>query len=90
MVQRGKNRCQELVDKDGTRCLLGQLDKSVHTAGRPPSVEHALSVLHNCPSMAVAVFDFSENYLCRYQDEVHAVRWGYSQVTVHPVVTYYK
>lgn len=38
---------------------------------------------------AVVVIDFSENYLCKHQDEVQAAHWGYNQVTVHPVVIYY-
>ena len=38
---------------------------------------------------AVVVCDFSENYLCKYQDEVQSAHWGYSQVTVHPTVLYY-
>ena len=38
---------------------------------------------------AVVVCDFSENYLCKYQDEVQSAHWGYNQVTVHPTVLYY-
>lgn len=39
---------------------------------------------------AVCVFDFAENHLCRHQDEVASAHWGYSQVTVHPVVCHYR
>ena len=35
---------------------------------------------------AVVVCDFSENCLCKYQDEVQSTHWGYNQVTVHPTV----
>lgn len=40
---------------------------------------------------AIAVCDFAENHLCKYQDEVQSAHWGYkyNQVTVHPTVLYY-
>lgn len=34
--------------------------------------------------------DFAENYCCRHQDEAQSVHWTYEQVTMHPIVTYYK
>ena len=36
------------------------------------------------------VLDFSQNYLCVYQDEAQGAHWYHNQVTVHPVVSYYK
>ena len=38
----------------------------------------------------VSVMDFAENYRCLLQDEIQSTHWSYSQVTLHPVVNYYK
>lgn len=39
---------------------------------------------------AVIINDSSENYLCKYQDEVQSVHWGYNRVSIHPgSVLYY-
>ncbi|GFN75253.1 vertnin [Plakobranchus ocellatus] len=40
-------------------------------------------------SLGLAVLDFSENFTCRPQDEVQSAYYGYTQITVHPSVTYY-
>lgn len=37
----------------------------------------------------VVVMDFSENYTCRFQNEVQSAFWNSNQVTIHPVVAYY-
>ncbi|XP_033728817.1 uncharacterized protein LOC117317958 [Pecten maximus] len=34
--------------------------------------------------------DFGENYICRQQDEAQSAHWSYDQVTLHPVVAYYR
>lgn len=36
------------------------------------------------------VLDFAENFTCVNQDEVQAAHWHHTQVTVHPIVTYYR
>ena len=38
----------------------------------------------------VCVLDFSENYRCSLQDEAQSAHWHYTQVTLHPIVSYYK
>jgi hypothetical protein len=38
----------------------------------------------------VEVLDFGRNYLCKYQDEPQGCYWDHSQVTIHPVVCYYR
>ena len=38
----------------------------------------------------VEVLDFGQNYLCRYQDEPQPCYWDHPQVTIHPVVCYYR
>jgi hypothetical protein len=38
----------------------------------------------------VMVLDFAENYACTLQDEAQSCHWHHEQVTVHPVVAYYK
>ena len=36
------------------------------------------------------VLDFAQNYLCYYQDEPQECHWDHSQVTIHPIVCYFK
>ena len=38
----------------------------------------------------VMVCDFAENFTCFFQDEVQSVHWTRNQVTIHPLVTYYR
>ena len=45
--------------------------------------------MQSLPRTAVVLNDFSENYLCKYQDEVQSAHWGYNQVIIHPSVLYY-
>ena len=45
----------------------------------------------NLPDHTVLmVLDFAENYRTSYQNEVQSAHWSYNQVTVHPLVCYYK
>ena len=39
---------------------------------------------------ALMVLDFAENFSCSYQDEVQAAHWHHQQVTLHPIVVYYR
>ena len=36
------------------------------------------------------VLDFAKNYLCSFQDEPQGCYWDHQQVTLHPIVCYYK
>ena len=36
------------------------------------------------------VMDFSENYSCRYKDEIATAFFDQQQVTIHPMMIYYK
>ena len=36
------------------------------------------------------MLDFGRNYVCEFQDEPQFLHWIHTQVTVHPVVCYYK
>ena len=36
------------------------------------------------------VCDFAENFTCFFQDKVQSVHWTRNQVTIHPLVTYYR
>ena len=49
-------------------------------------------ITKNVPDKTVIqVMDFGQNYVCKVQDEPQTVYWdGHNQVTVHPVVCYYK
>ena len=48
------------------------------------------SIAKNPPKgWVVMVYDFAENYSCRYQDEIQSVHWGHSAATLHPIVCNY-
>ena len=34
--------------------------------------------------------DFADNFLCRYQDKPKSAHWAYRQVTIFPVVSFYR
>ncbi|XP_060597247.1 uncharacterized protein LOC132751142 [Ruditapes philippinarum] len=36
------------------------------------------------------VADFAENYRCCHQDEIQSAYYQYQQVTIHPIVAYYR
>ena len=38
----------------------------------------------------LSVLDFAENYSTFYQDEVQSSYWSHNQVTIHPIVCYYR
>ena len=42
------------------------------------------------PNSVLMVLDFAENFRTVYQREIQSARWGYSQVTVHPIVCFMK
>jgi hypothetical protein len=37
---------------------------------------------------ALVFVDFSENFLCRLQDEVQSAHWGYKQISLFPAVVF--
>ena len=43
-----------------------------------------------CPGQIIKVQDFSENYTCLVPDEVQSLHWPQTQVTLFPVVTFWK
>ena len=43
-----------------------------------------------CPGQIIKVQDFSENYTCLVPDEVQSLHWSQTQVTLFPVVTFWK
>lgn len=38
----------------------------------------------------VMVMDFAENFSCFFQDEAQSAHWAKNQVTIHPIVTYFR
>ncbi|KAK7484163.1 hypothetical protein BaRGS_00024533, partial [Batillaria attramentaria] len=97
MVKKEKGQRKEKVEHTGTVTEL--IESLLHDLA--PFTKHVFvhrwqhmqfrTVVSKVTSqrIAVAVCDFAENHLCRWQDEVHSAHWGYSQVTVHPTVLYY-
>ena len=49
------------------------------------------NIEENLPDSHVYIhMDFAEDYKCRSQNEVRSAYWSQIQVTIHPVVMYYK
>lgn len=42
------------------------------------------------PGELVMAMDFAENYTCRYGREIQSFHWNQKQVTIHPMMLYYK
>ena len=42
------------------------------------------------PKWLLSVVDFSENYICCYQDEISAAYFQYQQAEIHPTQLFYK
>ena len=98
MVKKEKGQRKEKVLREGTLAeLTSQLLVELSTLSKHIFVHRwqhnafrtLLSKLPTLPKSAIAVMDFSENYLCKWQDEVQSAHWGYNQVTIHPCVLYY-
>ena len=96
MVQREKGKRRELVKAEHTAhqlllLLLEDLESfSKHVFTFRWQFSMFKQLRYSLPSTwALGVFDFAENFLCKYQDEVQSAHWGYNQVTVHPSVLYY-
>ena len=93
----GKGKWKERRPHQGTLDgLIGCIVKLSETLARHIFVarwqySQLRQVLATLPSnVAVCTFDFAENCLCKWQDEVARTHWGYNQITLHPVVCHYK
>jgi hypothetical protein len=42
------------------------------------------------PKWVLMVLDFAENYRTFFQQEIQSAHWCYNQVTIHPIVTFYR
>ena len=71
--------------------VIGDLEKYTSHAFRAQwqadQMKECIKNLQDCE--VVMVMDYSENYSCRYQNEVQSAFWDQVQVTIHPVMTYY-
>lgn len=90
------SRKMQLVEKKGTTSeLITALCHSVNLIS-----EHLFNaqwqpkMFSKCASnvnkdYVLQVLDFSQNYLCVFQDEAQAAHWCHEQATIHPIVTYF-
>ena len=98
MVKKEKGQRREKFMQDGTLGgLLSDLMKELKPLTRHifthrwqhRELKQLLAKMQSLPRTTVVLNDFSENYLCKYQDEGQSAHWGYNQVTIHPSVLYY-
>ena len=103
MVKKEKGQRREKIMQDGTLgdlLYLGGLLSDLMKELKPltkhifthkwqhKDLKQLLAKMQSLPRTAVVLNDFSENYLCKYQDKVQSAHWGYNQVTIHPIVLY--
>lgn len=88
---------RQLVVKAGTlQDLLDELKGEVkvhalHVFNWHWQAKQYSSIKQNLPDKwVVSVWDFAENYSCFFQDEIQLAYWVRNQVTIHPVVNFYK
>ncbi|XP_035828107.1 uncharacterized protein LOC118477192 [Aplysia californica] len=96
VCKNGSSRIDQ-VKKNGT--LLEMCEQLKVDLGKLPlhdfvhrwqSREYRTLVADVPDGWAVLTMDFAENYLCRQQDQPQSAYFGYTQVTVHPCVLYYR
>ena len=94
-----KPSTRKLVLMDITGKVTGLIDTIVTDIG--PFAQHSFIAVwqqdkfrhlkNNVPdNTLVQVLDFGQNYLCTFQDEAQGAHWYHNQVTIHPIVCYYK
>ena len=88
---------KELVTRTGTmkdvvaELLLEANSLAEHLFNSKWQYSQFLRVSETVPeNTVVQVLDFAQNYRCDYQCEVQSSHYGYRQVTLHPVVSYYQ
>jgi hypothetical protein len=91
-----------VITKTGTVAdLLDEMSKDVNEPVQKTSLaQHNFTaswqsrMYHHCkqtlePETVLMVVDFGKNRALRHQDEAKAAGFGYTQVTIHPIVMYY-
>ena len=82
--------------EDSLSNILTMLQTAVHDVAKHLKVaewqRRQYTRLKSClpKGHAMCTVDFSENYLCKFQNEVQSAHWSYRQVSVHPCVFIYR
>ena len=84
--------CQDTPFPDFFIEILHDLDKYLSHKFR---ADWQHQQLNNCltnlpPEEGLMVMDYAENYSVRYQNEVQSAFWDQVQVTIYPVMVYYR
>lgn len=101
-VIKGKTKTSQKYIKDIVNCCIGNLIEELNSA-LPRFMQHVSNIIHQHKELkrkkdelkineAVVHMDFSENYECKYSEEIQAFHFGGSreQVSIHTVMVYYK
>ena len=62
-----------------------------HISRIPAQLREQKNLKENLPPNHVLIhMDFVEDYRCRLQNEIRSAYWSPNQLTIHPVMMYYK
>jgi len=86
IVQQTKNKTEfiKLFLNDVTK-FRGHAERIKNQYSAQKTLKESLDEKHMYIRM-----DFAEDYRCRSQEEIQSAYWSQTQVTIHPVVAYYK
>ena len=90
-----KSRIENVEKSGNLDSLMGEIIQESESFGKHLFVaawQHSqfTKLIKNIPeNNIVQVLDFAQNYRCVYQDEVQSAHFGYAQVTLHPIISYY-
>lgn len=101
-VIKGKTKISQKYTRDIIKCSIEELVEELKHQ-MPKFMSHVSNIIHQQgvikhkkdelkPNEAIIHIDFSENYECKYYEEIQAFHFGGSreQVSIHTVMLYYK
>lgn len=101
-VIKGKTKTSQKYTRDIIKCSIEELVEELKHQ-MPKFMSHVSNIIHQQgvikhkkdelkPNEAIIHIDFSENYECKYYEEIQAFHFGGSreQVSIHTVMLYYK
>lgn len=87
----GRKRCQGTGEELAAELAaeLAPFAKHLFEA-RWQQAQFYRAITHPPPAVVMMVMDFAENYTCITQREVQGAHWYQTQITLHPMIAYFK
>ena len=92
----GVKRMALLVQSGSAKDMVNELNEEMQTLSshlfQASWQQKQLSIISQNPppDTIVTIMDFSENYACKSQSEVQSAHWFQANVTIFPVIVYYR